>query len=112
MSNSRLLALAAERGYTALQFGLWQSPAGDKITEAEVLSLARRWEHPLDLSMPNVVSLSYQVTCKHCKITMGRVMEVDTKDFPDLEVQVHLDIEDQGWVDGLCLACLRKECGV
>lgn len=112
MSNARLLALAAERGYSFLQFGMWKSPAGDFITEAEVLATARRWEHPLDLSMPVVTRIWYRVVCKHCKGMLDRVIDCDTPDFNALEVQVHEDIEDQGWVDGLCLACLRKECGV
>lgn len=110
--TNRLLALACERGYKHLYCSIYQSPELTQVTQAEVIATMRRLEHPLDTSMPTVESVHYRMFCKHCKRTEHYVVDRDCDDFSDLEVLVHTDLEDRGWVDGQCPVCFGKECGV
>jgi len=111
--HNRLLALACERGYAYCGPGLYFMPGtAIQVTEAEVVATMRRLEHPLDLSMPTVEQVTYRMFCKHCGQTTHYVVDRDCDDFEDLEVLVHTDLEDRGWVDGMCPTCFGKECGV
>jgi len=57
-----------------------------------------------------ITSISYTCTCRKC----NSVANLECNDFPDqeglgVEVDLHLHLESQGWINELCPDCVIKE---
>ena len=58
---------------------------------------------------PVVTSIHYDATCRTCGTAHNYRLDHETEDFEELEVLVHTDLEDRGWIDGECDRCVVRE---
>lgn len=58
---------------------------------------------------PHITSVSYDATCRTCGASHNYTLEHKTDDFEELELFVHADLDDRGWIDGECNRCAVVE---
>ncbi len=54
---------------------------------------------------PIVTSINYDATCRTCGASHNFKLDHKTEDFEELEIYVHADLDDRGWIDGECDRC-------
>jgi hypothetical protein len=57
---------------------------------------------------PIITSVNYDATCRTCGASHNFKLDHKTEDFEELEIYVHADLDDRGWVDGECDRCAEK----
>lgn len=57
---------------------------------------------------PTITSINYDATCRTCGASHSFKLNHKTEDFEELEILVHADLDDRGWVDGECDRCAEE----
>lgn len=60
---------------------------------------------PTKTVSPTVTSIHYDATCRTCGASHAYTLDHRTEDFEELELSVHVDLDDRGWIDGECGRC-------
>jgi len=63
------------------------------------------------MNLPTITSLNYSMRCRSCNKDHDLKLGRTTTDFEELEVLVHSDLDDRGWVDGQCPTCVDAQAG-